>query len=329
MSQERNVLQEKNIRQACDRALEKPDHLQTALEMIYCEGFHDHVDAEEAAPVFARRAMVMYDELKRQLSACGRDGKAWLEAQKEEAKQNEKDAVLIASGACTLAAAQHKDGDAEYMNELAQRLDTAYEEERISRMLSKYWDAPLQDWFLTWRRYPLLDEKQQRSAACMLAMLSYVEIKGNPAHEMAADVSFDAVCMLSGAVTEMMCRAEKDVQNERASKKRPLDYAQDVAAACGVLCTRYLWLDSVPVCVGCIYSLAKGIKLFHQQLSMLLSGMESTEEGHISWETETGSYDFDKNWEALLRPASEAEGREAKEERRKESEVHRHETDHE
>ena len=327
MEQEQDLIDRERIRKACEMALEKPDQLPAVLEAIYCEGFPGDVDAAEMAPVFAKRGMMMFDELKCQLSAGAEDQKAWLETQKAETMQSGKDAQLMASGACALVASLHKSSDAAYATDLAQRLDMPFDEARIDRMLDTYMDAPLQDWFLTWRNYPLLDEQVRKNAACILAMLTYCDIKSNEGPEMAPDVSFDAVCILCGAVTEVLCRPEEDVQNEEASGGPKRGYAQTVAVVAGLLCTRYLWLDTIVVCVGCICSLVRGIKLIHRKLSKILRGMESVDAGHIRLETEKQGYDFDKHWDAFLRPVEEGgtAGRKNREERK----ARRHETDYE
>lgn len=317
------MLEREQVRQACDRALEHPGQLQEALEIIWRESFPD---SGELAAVFAERAMAMYDELKQQLAACGENSEAWLKAQMEEAGRDEKHAAAILAGICAMAAALHKDGDAASVKELAASLEGACQAERISAMMNEYWQTPLQDLFFTWRDYPLLNEAQQRSAACLLAMLVYGAAKNNPAHEIAPDVSFDAVCILSGAAAEIRCRPEEDVRQELGAETA--SYARMTAAVCGLLCTQYLWLDAAVVCAGCIHSLVRGMDAVFRFLSGILKGMAGTDEGHVEMETVQG-YDFDRAWEKHLYASVKKTGDRMNPIRRSVSEVRRHEKDYE
>jgi len=305
MNQQKKLLNQEPVRRACREGLENEGSLTAALELLFREGMKDAALLPGAEQSFARRALEMYDEFQRQLAACHEAPEAWL--RKQAAECGGEDARLLAGGAAVMAAEMYKGEDEPYMDRLPARLDAEREAGDPVRMLDQFGKTPLQELFLTWRSYPLLDERKRKAAACMLAVLSYVEIKNGADCDMAPDLSFDSVCMMSCAVTEAMCRPEKEVR-DRHGERSAADYAQSIAAVCGVMCSQYLWVDVMAVCVGCMRSLIRGVGYFFRGLSTLLSGISPEEEGHVEVKAPTQVYDFDAHWEQLLRQPGNEKG---------------------
>lgn len=299
MNQQEKLLNQEPIRRACKEALEDESRLTAALEMLFREGMQETAFLSGTEQSFAQRTVEMYDEFQSQLAAYHKDPETWLREQAAECDANE--AHLLAGGAAAMAAEMYKGEDESYMERLPARLDTRREADHSVRMLDQFGKTPLQELFLTWRNYPLLDERKRKATACLLAMLSYIEIKNGGDCDMAPDLSFDSVCLMSSAITEAMCRPEKEIQ-DRDPERSAADYAQNIAAVCGIMCSQYLWVDVMLVCVGCMRSLVKGIKYFFRGLSALLSGITPEEEGHVKVKVPTLVYDFDAHLDPLLSP---------------------------
>lgn len=299
------MLNQELIRRACRDALENEEKLTAALEMLFREGMKDATLLPGTDQIFARRAVEMYDEFQRQLTAFVKKPEAWL--RKQAAECNADETLLLAGGAAAMAVEMYRGADESYIERMTGHFEMEREEGHPVRMLDQFAKTPLQGLFLTWRKYPLLDERKRKAAACLMAMLSYIEFKNDANFDMAPDLSFDSVCVMSSAITEAMCRPEKETYDGLQEHLRA-DYAQCLAAVCGIMCSKYLWVDAVSVCVGCMRSLVRGVKHFLRVLHALLSEIPPEEEGHIEVKTPTQAYDFDANWEPLFRQTENEKG---------------------
>ena len=235
-----SILSDPQVRSLCLEALRDESRLEDALRQVYRLGFADMPDLEGAEVLFARRCRQIQTEYRRQRDACEGEPEQWLDRQLEIAE----DPAMLFAALCGMtvnlhALAWQKDA---FFSRLEQRMGEEALQEEDHVLLKQCVKTDLTGLFPSGYVPEGADNaavpaQMLPGAAGILAMASYVAAKRCPAEGLPADLSFDAVCILSNAMTDILWQEE---WRQRIS-----------AVTASVLAAQYMHVGSWPVMQQC------------------------------------------------------------------------------
>lgn len=242
----KNLFKDPQLRRLCRDALEDSASLETALEELYCRGFSDAPHIEGAQQHFARRAVQMRREYARQLESFRQDSEAWEQAQLETVP--DPDQLVCATTA--LAARLHAEPEEEVRCSrlLETRMQSPCSPEENKQLLHRFVTTPMTGLF-SFGSIPELLRRQLPQAAELLAMGSYARLKHSA--DLSPELSFDAVCILSSAVVEVLC-----------GDSRKARQSQEAAVVAGVMAAEYMHVFEWEVlrqCMRCLPELIRSV----------------------------------------------------------------------
>lgn len=214
MSFMNQLLSDSEIRALCLSAFRDANALVPALEAIYRKGFANTPQMDNAEKTFVQRLVMVRNEYAAQLAAFLSDSETWTRNQLELA--DDENTMTCCIG--VLAALEHANRWEKI--QCIKLLDQKMEAKQVSteqnlRLVQLFSQTPMASIF-TGGQMPIISQQAIPQFAGILAMCSYVCVKQSPREEIVPDLSFDAICIWSNAMTDALCTRNKVASNAAA-----------------------------------------------------------------------------------------------------------------
>lgn len=246
-----NILSDPQVQTLCLHALQDENRLEEAIRAIYRLGFVNTPDIENADYLFAQRYNQIRQEYLRQRDAYHTGPDVWMQTHLEIAENP----VHFSCAVCLMAAALHAVQWQQniFSASLEQRIKAPQKiSEQDLSLLQQCGRMDLTGLFPAGyvpRKKNIQDPTSEEvpqpgipiaalvSAAGILSMASYVAAKRCAFRDLPADISFDAVCLLSNAMVDILWGKQFS--------------SQAVAVIGAVLAVQYMHVPSWPVIRRC------------------------------------------------------------------------------
>lgn len=190
------------IRELCTDALQNPERLNIALQEIYRKGMEGTPQMEKVEQVFARRLHMVRNEYEAQRNAYLSDSSKWEETQMEIAKDPVK--MVCCLGTLTAAVFGDQWEQTEMHKLLGQYVRNRESDPQLNRkLLHQFVQTPM-SFVFAGIKVPRISTEIAAQVAGVLAMCTYISVKQEP-QNIIPELSFDAVCIWSNALTETLC----------------------------------------------------------------------------------------------------------------------------